>query len=311
MSSYYGLILVSLTFMSGIIWLVDALAFAPKRNQALKKLYDDMLKPPQEAVDAVTREPVLVDYAKSFFPILLFIVVVRSFLYEPFQIPSASMKPTLIEGDFILVNKYNYGLRMPVTGTKFWEIDKPKRGDVMVFKAPFGDHDDYIKRVVGLPGDTVIYDRYKELYIIPYCAPETEKQNCPKKIHASKKPLDEPYFDVNPHTGQVRINRQFIENLDGVEHGILNNPDQYSRDPFTGRVVEMRFEVPENAYFVLGDNRDNSNDSRFWQETHFVPEENIVGQAVAIWMHLEFGIKNKYFSWIPTGIKIDRIGAIR
>lgn len=310
MSSLYGIILVVLMFVSGIIWFVDSMTAGKKRKQAVKKLYESMLKPPQEAIDSVSKEPIHVDYAKSFFPILLFIVVLRSFLYEPFQIPSASMKPTLTEGDFILVNKYNYGLRLPITSEKVIEIGLPKRGDVSVFRAP-DTGEDYIKRVIGLPGDTVIYTREKELYIIPFCEAGVPVAECPKKMHIEKTPVAGPgYIDKNPNSGVGFINVEYKEDLDGVVHGILNNPKrpQYTKQ---GRHEDSVFLVPPRKYFVMGDNRDNSKDSRYWDTTNFVPEENLVGHAVSIWMHFEFGITTKYLSWIPTGVDLDRVGEIK
>ncbi|TQV86677.1 signal peptidase I [Aliikangiella coralliicola] len=311
MSSYYGLILVVLTFVSGLIWLVDALTAGKKRKAAIAKLHLQDESPAQEAIDAVAREPVYVDYSKSFFPILLFIVVLRSFLYEPFQIPSASMKPTLTEGDFILVNKYNYGLRLPVNSKKVVDIGLPKRGDIAVFKAPHKPHEDYIKRVIGLPGDTVIYTRNKELYIIPACPADTQKEECPEKIQVKKERVPgDDYIDMNPDTGSFTKNHEFIETIDGVEHGTLNRPEVRQRNNF-GIEYDREFKVPPRSYFVMGDNRDNSLDSRYWPTTHFVPEENLVGQAVSIWLHLDFGIKNKAFRWVPTGIDVSRIGGIQ
>jgi signal peptidase I len=309
MSSYYGIILVVLMFVSGIVWLIDSLTAGKKRKQAIKDLYDKMLKPPQEAIDAVAKEPIHVDYAKSFFPILFIIVVLRSFLYEPFQIPSASMKPTLKEGDFILVNKFNYGLRLPINSQKVVDIGLPKRGDVAVFRAP-DTGEDYIKRVIGIPGDRIIYTTQKELYIKPACPDGVAQSECPKEVHVKKELVAGPgYIDRNPDSGVGVVNREFVETIDGATHGILNNPNvpHYTKN---GQRKNSVFIVPQGKYFVMGDNRDNSKDSRFWDTTHYVPEENLVGQAVSIWMHFEFGIKNRFFSWVPTGVDLDRVGAI-
>ncbi|MGX5201437.1 signal peptidase I [Aliikangiella sp. IMCC44632] len=309
MSSYYGLILVLLTAVSGIIWLIDSLTAGKKRKAAVAKLYEQTSEPAEEALKAVSQEPIHVDYAKSFFPILLFIVVLRSFLYEPFQIPSASMKPTLTEGDFILVNKYNYGLRLPVNSKKVVNIGLPERGDVAVFKAPNWPHEDYIKRVIGLPGDTVVYTANKELYVIPRCNQSADEE-CPGKIHFKKEKVEGPfYIDRNPETGTERNNYEYVESVNGESHHILNNPQVLHQDRY-GRAFDYRFTVPEKSYFMMGDNRDNSHDSRFWEGTNFVPEENLVGEAVAIWLHLDFDIQNKYFGWVPTGVDFSRVGAI-
>lgn len=310
MSSNYGLILVILTFVSGIIWLIDSLTAGKARKAAVKKLYEQTKEPSEEAIEAVAREPIYVDYSKSFFPILLFIVVLRSFLYEPFQIPSASMKPTLTEGDFILVNKYNYGLRLPVTSDKFVEIGLPQRGDVAVFRAPHPPHEDYIKRVVGLPGDTVIYTGNKDLYVIPHCSSDTPRHQCPKKQKVERQLVaGEKYIDLNPDTGDWRETDLYVEDLGEKKHGIIINPRLPEWEKHGLRRMR-EFKVPSGHYFVMGDNRDNSHDSRYWSYTSFVPEENLVGEAVSIWLHLDFGIRNRWFSWVPTGIDIGRIGAI-
>jgi signal peptidase I len=303
MSSLYGIILVALMFISGIVWLIDSLTAGKKRKQAVKDLYDKMTKPPQEAIEAAAQEPIHVDYAKSFFPILLIIVVLRSFLYEPFQIPSASMKPTLTEGDFILVNKYDYGLRLPITSDKVIEVGLPQRGDVAVFRAP-DTGEDYIKRVIGLPGDRVIYTRNKEIIIQPFCAPGVVKSECPKRFHVTKERVEGPgYIDTNPNTGVSLVNVEYKETLGNRVHGTLNNRARPQRQ-------DLVYLVPQGKYFVMGDNRDNSMDGRYWSTTNFVPEENLVGHAVSIWMHFEFGFKNKYFGWIPTDVDLGRVGAI-
>ena len=150
MNFEFQTLLVIATVITGIIWLVDALAFAPKRRAA--------------AGDGEVKEPVLVEYSRSFFPIILIVLLLRSFLVEPFRIPSGSMMPTLLIGDFILVNKYTYGIRLPVVGKKVVEMGEPQRGDVVVFRYPQNPGIDYIKRVVGIPGDSIYY-RNKILYV--------------------------------------------------------------------------------------------------------------------------------------------------
>jgi signal peptidase I len=181
---------------------------------------------------------------------LLFVLVIRSFIFEPFRIPSGSMMPTLLEGDFIFVKKYAYGLRLPVTETKVVETGNPNRGDVIVFRLPSDPSVNYIKRVIGLPGDTVVYERHR-LTING------------KKIEL--RPGEDGSFNVPV----------FVENLDGREHDILvTNPEFSTRD--------NTYRVPDGHYFVMGDNRDRSKDSRF---IGAIPEEFLVGEAVRIWMH--------------------------
>ena len=197
-----------------------------------------------------TAQQVLVEYSRSFFPVLLFVLVIRSFVFEPFRIPSGSMMPTLLEGDFIFVKKYSYGLRLPVTETKVIETGDPERGDVIVFRLPSDPSINYIKRVIGLPGDTVVYERHR-LTING------------EKVELT--PSDDASWNVP----------LFVEDLDGRVHDILvTNPEYSTRD--------NTYRVPEGHYFVMGDNRDRSKDSRFIGS---IPEEFLVGEAVRIWMH--------------------------
>ncbi|MDH5434543.1 MAG: signal peptidase I [Gammaproteobacteria bacterium] len=303
MSNDYGLILVILTVVSGIIWLVDALTAGKTRKAAIQKLLEQEPDASEDVINSVAQEPIHVDYAKSFFPILLFIIVLRSFLYEPFQIPSGSMKPGLVEGDFILVNKYRYGLRWPVTSKKFIEMESPKRGDIAVFRAP-DTGEDYIKRVIGLPGDTVVYTLNKQLVIIPQCADEGG-EGCQARLTINKDKVPGGGFVDSRGSYPLDI---FDESIEGAEYQILNNSNLTERDK--GFHQDQVFLVPQGQYFVMGDNRDNSLDSRYWKTTHFVPEENLVGQAVAIWMHLDFGFDGKWYSWIPTDIDFSRAGEL-
>jgi signal peptidase I len=263
MSVNFPLILVLATSITGVIWLLDIFLLKPKRLKRLEAVGD---------VDDDTREKLLaesllVEYSISFFPVLAIVLVLRSFLFEPFQIPTGSMIPTLEVGDFILVNKYTYGIRLPVVGTKVFEINDPKNGEVMVFIPPHQD-EYFIKRVVGTPGDRVRYQD-KTLYI------NGEKQN---QTFLSQIP------PVNPNY------LQYMEKLGDIEHLIQRNP---YRDTRVNEWV-----VPEGHYFMMGDNRDQSSDSRYWG---LVQEENIVGRAIAVWMHKKPGLRLPGFSrngWI-------------
>lgn len=229
-------IMVSLVFITGIIWLVDSLFWAKYRTKDKK-------------------DPLAVEYAKSFFPIILVVLVIRSFIAEPFRIPSGSMLPTLHIGDFILVNKFAYGVRLPVLNTKILETGEPERGDVVVFRYPKNPKVDYIKRVVGLPGDKVGYFN-KTIYIND------------KMIAQNVKEKDVSLLGLVPARHELKT-EQLGEHL----HELLVDPER--------RLVEGEAVVPEGEYFMMGDNRDNSNDSRFWGT---VPEGNLVGEAFFIWM---------------------------
>jgi len=261
----FPLILVIVVLGSGAIWLLDSLLLA--RGRANRRLqlaeqfpgYDQAGSKASrafaEACDREASEPAVVEYARSFFPVLAVVLVLRSFLYEPFQIPSSSMVPTLEVGDYILVNKFSYGLRLPVTRTKILDVGEPERGDVMVFFPPHQNDTYYIKRVIGIPGDRVAY-RNKQLLV-------------------NGKPVPQEWLAEFP-SGRytVKMGREALPGTDGHLMQVDNR-----RGPRNFSVV-----VQPGHYFMMGDNRDNSSDSRVWGQ---VPERDIVGKAVAIWMHWE------------------------
>jgi len=250
----FAAILVSLSAITGGIWLIDSLFFAKRRAATAAAVGGSVV-----VVDP-PREPLLVEYARSFFPIILIVLLIRSFLAEPFRIPSSSMMPTLLIGDFILVNKFAYGLKLPVLDAKIVPIGDPERGDVVVFRFPRDPSQDYIKRVVGLPGDRVSY-RDKRLY-----------------LNGEEVATEPAGSYVGVGSGRDMTGRQLKrENLGEAGHQILIRPNAYF-----GGADEGDWTVPPGHYFVMGDNRDNSEDSRFWG---FVPERNLVGRAFLIWMN--------------------------
>ncbi|MCF6225199.1 MAG: signal peptidase I [Xanthomonadales bacterium] len=246
----FAKILTIITLVAGVIWLLDKLFL---RRRRIKKA---------EQSQTEYKEPMLVEWSVSLFPVLLLVLVVRSFIFEPFKIPTGSMIPTLHVGDFIAVNKSAYGLRLPVLNTKIFDIGDPKRGDVAVFRYPPDPSLNYIKRVIGLPGDKIIY-RNKHLFINGEPATLEAIGNYQKSETKCGK----------PRAGEVR----FKEVLDGVEHDVL------IRNGW-GNAREQIITVPEGMYFVMGDNRDNSLDSRAWG---FVPEENLMGRATYVWMSFD------------------------
>jgi signal peptidase I len=273
----FPLILVILVFGSGLIWALDAIFLARGRKVAIGDLqqeYPEWASQDSEqsseyqarAAKSAT-EPVLVEYAKSFFPVLLVVFVLRSFLIEPFQIPSSSMVPTLQVGDYILVNKYTYGIRLPVVRNKVMSLNEPKRGDVMVFFPPHMNDTYYIKRVVGLPGDEISY-KDKEIYV-------------------NGKKLEREYLATLPD-GNSRY-QLGLETLGEVPH-LMQTDDLRQARSFS--VV-----VKPGHYFMMGDNRDNSSDSRIWGQ---VPERDIVGKAFAIWMHWDSLFSIPSFSRVGT-----------
>lgn len=249
----FALVLFLLLIVTGAVWVVDKLFLRKRRLPGAK-------------------DPWWVEYGSSFFPVILIVFLLRSFVIEPFKIPSGSMIPTLLVGDFIIVNKYTYGIRLPIINKKIVSMNQPKRGDVMVFRYPEDPSLDYIKRVVGLPGDKIAYQN-KRLFIN---GKEVEVRKTQDYLHK-----DRLYFTS-----------QYVEKLGNVEHNILVEKEappyvtqvvQFpSRDKCIYNSAGVSCEVPPAHYFVMGDNRDASSDSRVWG---FVPDENIVGRAFLIWFN--------------------------
>ncbi|MFM0060676.1 MULTISPECIES: signal peptidase I [Paraburkholderia] len=284
----FALILFVLVILTGVAWVADKLVFMPQRRRAAEaavaefdrqqarigeRFADENAAQTRARLrDDKLRQPWWLEYSASFFPVILVVFVVRSFVVEPFKIPSGSMVPTLLVGDFILVNKFDYGIRLPITNTKITEGRPLQRGDVVVFRYPKDESVDYIKRVIGLPGDTVAYQD-KQLTINGKPVPET--------------PLPD-YLDDE----RMGYAKQFEEDLDGRKNAILNNPavppfivgaeDYPYRDNCTYNARGVICKVPPGNYFMMGDNRDNSADSRYWG---FAPDKNIVGRAFFIWMN--------------------------
>lgn len=253
----FALFLVLATFLTGVIWLLDSLFFAGKREV--------------RSADTIVKEPWTVEYAKAFFPVLLIVLVLRSFIIEPFRIPSGSMLPTLEVGDFIAVNKFSYGLRFPVLNKKFLSVSEPRRGDVVVFKYPEDPRLDYIKRIIGVPGDRISYAN--------------------KTLRINGESITQTFagqYERRTRRGGPGAFKRFNEALPNAQHDILIYPTMGT--DFFDEIV------PEGHYFVMGDNRDDSRDSRYWG---FLPEKNLVGKAVMVWMH---------FDWDGDGLNLGRIG---
>lgn len=303
MAAYFSIVLVVVTLLTGIVWALDRWVFG-KQRQAKLQIAQNAAQGelPEEVSSQLLKEPGWIENCKSVFPVLLVVLILRSFLYEPFQIPSGSMKPTLLVGDFILVEKFAYGLKDPIFNDTLIPTGQPKRGDIIVFKYPRNPKLDYIKRVVGLPGDKVIY-KDKQLTIVPKC----EQDKCPAPIKVTRKLLAQGQFHELGYPLDT-----YQEQLGKVSHRILinpylaDNPSTYFQQDGT---ASTEFIVPDGEYFAMGDNRDNSEDSRYWG---FVPAHNLVGRAVAVWISFEFNHSaNSWLpSWVPTGVRFNRIGAI-
>jgi len=267
-------LLVGATFFTGIAWAMDAAFLAPGRRRKAAALVDAGASDDSESVVKTLKESTWIEYCKSFFPVILSVLLLRSFLVEPFRIPSGSMMPTLLVGDFILVNKFAYGIRLPVLDKKVVEVGEPARGDIVVFRYPKDPSVDYIKRVVGLPGDKIGYYN-KVLYINDEPAGQV-----PAGV----------YIGVGSGISMSGASER-REQLGDVQHDILVMP----RTPG----LEGQYIVGEDEYFVMGDNRDNSNDSRYWGT---VPETNLVGKAFRVWMNWDGA--NGGVEWDRIGMKI-------
>jgi len=267
----FALIMFIALLVTGIIWAADHFIWKPVRGRTAESLRN--AGKPDAEVNGARHEPLIVEYARAFFPVILFVFLLRSFLVEPFRIPSGSMMPGLLAGDFILVNKFTYGLRLPIINQKVVNLSAPERGDVMVFRYPADPSINYIKRVIGLPGDRIVY-RDKKLYINNLPMPQA--------------PMGD-YTYENESGRNVIFARRIQESFNGKLHDILLSEGQNSN--------VLEFNVPDGHYFMMGDNRDRSNDSRYWG---MVPEANVVGRAFLIW-----------FSWNMEkgGVSWNRIGS--
>ena len=263
----FAAFLVLATFVTGVIWLFDILFSKKGREQA------NQGKQPEEV--GYLNEPIIVEYSRSFFPVILLVLILRSFLYEPFKIPSGSMMPTLLAGDFILVNKFAYGVRLPVLEKEVWDLGKPQRGDAIVFRYPNDPSLDYIKRVVGLPGDEIGYYN-KVLTINGQEIGKTSQGEYTGYDHELLRPVINVYQ----------------ENLGEHTFNTLEQPAKLGLEGIT--------RIPDGHYFVMGDNRDNSNDSRYWG---FVPQDNLVGRAEYVWMSWDTG--DSWFRWDRIGTSIN------
>ena len=299
----FALILFVLMVVTGVIWCIDVFHLAKQRRAAADRAlaeYDERMARAaangirmdeqgnaRSKIEAdLLRQPTWIEYSGSFFPVIALVFFLRSFLWEPFKIPSSSMVPTLLVGDLILVNKYTYGIRLPIINKKVVQLNDPQRGDVMVFKYPKDMTQDYIKRVVGVPGDKIVY------------------QN--KRLTVNGQPFSYTPMEDYLEEGTLNYRKQFEEQLGNIKHRVLNDDkappvnlgsveDYPHHEACSYNYEGFSCVVPEGNYFMMGDNRDNSADSRIWG---FVPDKNIVGKAFFVWMNL-------------GNFNFDRIGGIR
>lgn len=270
-------VLTMVTIFSGIIYLLDALLFARFRRHRYAVVKEKRAVLNNDEDEYLSKGlPVIIDYARSFFWVLLLVLVLRSFLFEPFRIPSGSLEPTLIPGDFILVNKFDYGFRLPVINKKIIEIHEPKRGDIVVFHWPVNPKVDFIKRVVGLPGDTVSY--VNKVFFINGEEAKQEYQETVPYLHESGNTIDALKLE---------------ENLLGVKHEIYQFPSRPDEN-------FANLTVPTGMYFMIGDNRDDSADSRTWG---FVPESYIVGKPIYVLLSWDSSSYN--LRWKRSGMKVQ------
>ncbi|MXP50819.1 signal peptidase I [Pantoea sp. SoEX] len=308
MINNFSLILLIATLFSGIFWIIDCVLFSNKKNT-------DVI---EEKFISIKLLEKLIQSISSLFPVLIVVFFFRSFCYEPFQIPSGSMMPTLLVGDFILVEKFSYGIKNPITHQTLISINKPKRGDIAVFRYPNNPKINYIKRIISIPGDKITYNPYsKTIKVNPACS---NKKNCNELLQITYTNIEPSNFtrSLNENNSIIyqlsedkydeniglRLNTR-KETIGTITHDILltnETRDQIDLYYQQDGQSPATWTVPEGQYFVMGDNRDNSLDSRYWG---FVPESNFVGKAVVIWM----SFKKQENMW-PTGIRLNRIGVI-
>jgi signal peptidase I len=277
----FALLMIGATVFTGIIWLIDRFLTKKSRLEIIERAEAE-LGDFDEKTDKSTLEPGLIENSRAFFPILVFVFLLRSFLIEPFQIPSGSMKPTLEISDFILVNRFAYGIRMPITNDVVIPIAQPEQGDVIVFKPPHEPDKNFIKRVIAVPGDLVQFDYGRKI------------------LRVNGEVVDKTLIEkTSDDAGSYNL---YTEHLEGREHLIYTNQSRASRRPDEWIPINGVI-VPEGKYFVMGDNRDNSQDARYWEgarrlmtgdfsnemqnEWGFVDEDAILGEAFVIWMHWE------------------------
>lgn len=314
----FTLILTLATLISLLVVIINRIFFVPKRRAAVKAYQEATTDPDEEIVKSLQQGPAIIEFTRSLFPVLLIVFILRSFIVEPFQIPSGSMKPTLGVGDFILVNKFAYGIKLPVINKTIIPIGQPQRGDVMVFHYPPNPNIDFIKRVVAIPGDKIQYTDDKQLLI----------NGQPLETSFVKQVHEQENYEVYNSILQTIVTAKedvayklYQENLLGIKHSIYQRADKQ----YIPYKANSEWIVPEGYYFMMGDNRDNSKDSRFWIEDllkqqllatadlnkpvpqeqiilacsqspqchkilnddrmYMVPAKNIVGKAFMVWMH--------------------------
>ena len=307
----FSILLIILTALSGALWCFHRFAVLPRRARQIARAEQRSGKPLTEE-EKRQIEPISEgsEFISSLFPVLAFVLVIRSFVFEPFQIPSSSMEPTLRIGDFILVNKFDYGIKDPVFQNTLIKVNQPKRGDIIVFKAPEEPSKDYIKRVIGLPGDRVIYNEVNRHLTLVYAKDGKEcLADCDIKEFSYTQPEPNDNFRfilARDHSGKVQYGPVPLETVEtgDVTHAIHWYPqpinEGYRYKAFNKQENYVtEWVVPEDHYFVMGDNRNNSQDSRFWG---FVPSQNIVGKATYIWLSL----KKEQDKW-PTGVRTERL----
>ncbi|QBQ64432.1 signal peptidase I [Actinobacillus indolicus] len=286
-----SIILVGLVVICGGFWSFYKFSAEPRRLRAIEREEKRLGKPlSAEEKAAIQPRSLVGDFFASLFGVLALVTILRSFIFEPFQIPSGSMEPTLRVGDFLLVNKFTYGIKDPIWQNTLVPMGKPERGDIVVFKAPKQPHVDYIKRVVGVGGDRVKYDFHTRNLTVVHG--DSGKEVVFKYEGGAPNP---DFF----YHGEMQVERTEIGD---VTHQILNNPHAFNYEPYFFKqdgIPAGEWVVPEGHYFVMGDNRDNSEDSRFWG---FVPEKNMVGKASVIWLSLD-----KKPNEFPSGLRFERM----